>query len=152
MNARVMRFFFAVGLALFYLGAAGCSQSGSGQEGIQVMFERNPRIYKTEIYYFGQVIGEVIDQKPGNGAAYKVVVRLNSDYAKDVGQHWVLYADNGCLNAATLYVSGQPLAAGGKLCGFDSKAALNWFKFKTLLTDRVYKATQKAELLSRRFG
>ena len=147
-----MRFFYAIGLALFFLGTAGCNQSGSGQEGIEVMFAHNPRIYKTEVYYLGQVIGQVIDQKAGNGAVYKVVVRLVSDYAKDVGHHWVFYAENGSLNAATLNASGQPLATGSKLCGFNSKAALNWFKFKTLLTDRVYKATQQAELLSRRFG
>jgi hypothetical protein len=152
MNVRVMRLFWAIGLVLFYLGSAGCSQSGSNQEGIQVLFEQNPRIYKTEVYYFGQVIGEVVDQKSGNGSVYKVVIRLVSAYAKDIGRHWVFYVENGCLNAATLNASGQPLAAGARLCGFDSKAALNWFKFRTLLTDRVYKATQKAESLSRRFG
>jgi hypothetical protein len=152
MNVRVMRLLCAVGLALFYLGSAGCSQSGSKQEGIQVMFENNPRVYKNQVYYFGQVIGQVVDQKPGNGSVFMVVIRLASAYAKDVGHHWVFYVDNGCLNAAMLNASGAPLEAGGRLCGFDSKAALNWFKFKTLLTDRVYKATQKAESLSRRFG
>jgi hypothetical protein len=151
MNGRVMRLWNAIGMALLLFGLTGCSPSASTQEGINVLFEDNPRLHKQEVYYSGKVIGQILDQLSGNGSVHKVTVRLNPDYAKEAGRHWVFYAENGRLHAAKIYASGQALDTGDKTCGFSSKASYNWFKLKTLLSDRVYKATQKAEALSRRF-
>jgi hypothetical protein len=81
-----------------------------------------------------------------------VTVQLAPDYTKEAGNHWAFYVEDGRLMGSKLSGSGQPLNSGDQICGFSSKAALNWFKVKTLLTDRVFKATQKAESLSRRFG
>ena len=134
------------------IGLMGCSPMVSSQEGIDVMFERNPRIYKQDVYYHGHIIGHILDQKAGNASVYKVTIRLVSEYDQLAGKHWVFYAENGGLNASKISAAGQPLTAGDKICGFGSKAALNWFKLKTLLTDRVYKANQIADALSRRFG
>ena len=119
---------------------------------IEVMFADNPRVYKENIYYQGVAIGQIIGQTAGHGSVYKVTVRLVPEYRKEAGRHWVFYADNGALNASKISPAGQPLGAGDKVCGFDSKAALNWFKLKTLLSDRVYKANRMANELSRRFG
>ena len=152
MKARGLRIWGTIWLAVVLTGLAGCNPSGSNREGIHVLFENNPRISRPEVYYLSQLVGQVVDQKPGSGAAYRVTVRLNPEYGKEAGTHWVFYADNGCLNVSRLSGSGQPLAPGDNICGFTSKAALNWFKLKTLLTDRVYKATQKAKALSRQFS
>jgi hypothetical protein len=139
-------------MVMALLGLMGCSPMVSSQEGIDVMFQGNPMIYKQDVYYHGQIIGQIVTQEAGNGSVYKVTIRLASGFDKEAGKHWVFYADNGGLNASKISVAGQPLTAGDKICGFGSKAALNWFKLKTLLTDRVYKANQIADTLSRRFG
>ena len=110
------------------------------------------RIYKQDVYYHGLIIGQILGQKTGKGSVCKVTIRLAPEYEKEAGKHWVFYADNGSLNASRISTAGQQLTAGDKICGFGSKSALNWFKLKTLLSDRVYKANQMAEELSRRFG
>lgn len=152
MNGSKIRLWSAIALVIIFCGLMGCSPMTSSQEGIDVLFEANPRIYKQDVYYRGQTIGQVLNQEAGAGSAYKVTIRLLPEYGRAAGKHWVFYASNGSLNASMISASGQRLAAGDKTCGFGSKAALNWFKLKTLLTDRVYKANQKAEALSRRFG
>lgn len=152
MKARGLQVWGAIGLALVLFGLAGCNPSGSDQQGIHVLFESNPRLYQPDVYYFGQVVGQVIDQKQGAGTAYRVTVRLKPEYGKEASTNWVFYADNGSLNVARLSGPGRPLNPGDNICGFGSKAALNWFKLKTLLTDRIYKATQKAKSLSRQFS
>jgi hypothetical protein len=152
MRASVGWIWGALGLALVFLALGGCNSSGSPREGIHVMFEGVPGIYKQEVLYFGQTVGQVLDQKAGQGSIYRVTIRLAPEFGNAAGTQWAFYVDNGVLNAAPLGGSGRQLAAGDAVCGFGSKAALNWFKVKTLLTDRVYKASQKAESLSRRFG
>ena len=152
MNGSKVRLWCAIALAMIFCGSMGCSPMTSGQEGIDVMFEANPRIYKQDVYFRGQPVGRILNQEEGAGSVFKVTIRLLPEYGQAAGRHWVFYASKGSLNASMISPSGQPLAAGDKACGFGSKAALNWFKLKTLLTDRVYKANQKAEALSRRFG
>ena len=152
MIASKMRLWNAIALVMALIGLMGCSPMVASQEGIDVMFEGNPRIYKQDVYYRGQVIGQILNQEEGNGSVYKVSIRLVPEYDKEAGKHWVFYADNGGLNASKISAGGQPLTKGDKICGFSSKAALNWFKLKTLLSDRVYKANQIAGALSRRFG
>ena len=147
-----MRLWSAVALMVIFIGLIGCNPMTSRQEGINVMFEDNPRIYKQDVYYHGKTVGHVLNQTAGGGSVYKVTIRLLPEYGKEAGRHWVFYADNGALNASRISAAGQPLTAGDKACGFGSKAAFNWFKLKTLLSDRVYKANQKAEALYRRFG
>ena len=66
--------------------------------------------------------------------------------------NWVFFVDNGRLTAFRIAPLGKPTTQGDNLCGFGSKAALNWFRFKTLLTNRIYKARQIADTLTRRFG
>jgi len=147
-----MRLLSAFALVTALILLTGCSPMVSDQEGIDVMFEGNPRIFKQDVLYHGQVIGQILNQKAGNGSVYKVTIRLVPRYEKEAGKHWVFYADKGGLHASRISTTGRPLTVGDKICGFGSKAALNWFKLKTLLTDRVYKANQIAATLSRRFG
>lgn len=152
MTGRQMRSWTAMVLAMTLIGLSGCSPMASKPKGIDVMFADNPQIYKENIYYQGIVIGQVTSQTAGRGSVHMVTVRLVPEYRKEAGRHWVFYADNGALKASKISPAGQPLSAGDKVCGFGSKAGLNWFKLKTLLSDRVYKANRMAIELSRRFG
>jgi hypothetical protein len=54
-----------------------------------------------------------------------------------------LFAVVGCTNQSD---------QGDLLCGFNSWASLNWFKFKTLISDRIAVAKYRARNLNDRFG
>ena len=152
MNGRVMRYWVAVVLTMAGIGLAGCNPMTSGRQGRGVIFENSPRIYKQEVYYRGRAIGKILEQKNGNGSAHKVTIQLSPDHKDKADSNWVYFVDNGRLTAFQIAPSGKPTAQGCNLCGFGSKAALNWFRFKTLLTNRTYKARQIADTLTRRFG
>lgn len=152
MTGKRMRPWVAMLLVLFLTGLSACGPMASDHNGIEVLFDGNPRIYKENVYYQGVVVGQIVNQTAGKGMVYKMTVQLAPEYQKAAGKHWVFYADNGGLNVSRISPAGQPLNNGDKICGFGSKAALNWFKLKTLLTDRVYKANRIADELARRFG
>ncbi len=135
-------------ILIFFLG--GCNLSAPDQ-GIIVMFEGLPNLYTDTVYYNGVAIGQITSQEEQSAVA-KVTISLAPEFEKQAGQHMAFYAAGGSLIAAKLHNFGKPLASGDKLCGFTSKAAFNWFKFKTLLNDRVAKAIQQAEELYSRFG
>lgn len=152
MTGRHLRAWTAIILTTALIGLWGCDSMTSEPKGIEVMFAGNPRINKEKVYYQGIVVGQILNQATGKGSIHKITVQLVPAYQKEAGQHWVFYADNGSLNVSRISPAGQALGAGDKVCGFGSKAALNWFKLKTLLTDRVYKANRIADERSRRFG
>jgi hypothetical protein len=152
MNGSEMRYWIAVVLTMAVIGLVGCNPMTSSQQGCGVMFESPPQIYKQEVYYQGQTIGRILDQKTGQGSVHKVTIQLAPEHFNKAGSNWVFYVDNGRLTAFRIAALGNPPAKGGNICGFSSKAALNWFRFKTLLTNRINKATQIAGALTRRFG
>lgn len=139
-------------LALCMIFWTGCSLSGNEKDAIQVMFDGKPQIYSQNVFYMGQSIGAVTEQASSGGSVFRVSVRLEPEFEKTFGRHWVFYVDNGSLQAARIHGSGKPMESGDAVCGFRSNAALTWFKVKTLLNDRVYKATREAQSLARRFG
>jgi hypothetical protein len=152
MNGRAMRYWVAIVLAMAGIGLAGCNPMTSGRQGRGVMFESSPQIYKQEVYYRGRAIGKILEQKTGNGSVHKVTIQLSPDHMDKADSNWVFFVDNGRLTAFRIAPLGKPTTQGDNLCGFGSKAALNWFRFKTLLTNRIYKARQIADTLTRRFG
>ncbi len=129
--------------------AAGCQNTNG--DGIHVMFRGIPKIHHTEVYHHGRVVGFILDQSTVVGGASMVTIRISPDYKQHAGQHWAFYVDMGRLTAGRLNSSGNPLKTGDRLCGFQSKAAFNWFKVKTLLGDRISAAGRRAEKLHRRF-
>jgi hypothetical protein len=152
MNVSEMRYWIAVMLSMAVIGLVGCNPMTSSQQGLGVMFDSPPRIFKQEVYYRGQAIGRILDQKTGQGSVHKVTIQLAPEHINKAGSNWVFYVDNGRLTAFRIAAFGNPAANGDNICGFSSKAALNWFRFKTLLTNRIYKANQIADVLTRRFG
>jgi len=138
-------------LAFFILVLSGCTQNAT-HEGIYVMFKGRTYIPKGDVYYHGKVIGQIESKEVNHSSIGKVSVRLIPEFEKQMGTNWAFYLKHGRMMAAKLYGSGRPLHAGDKVCGFNSKTAFYWFKFKTLLTDRVTRARMRADNLFRRFG
>lgn len=142
----------AVVLAMVGIGLAGCNPMTSSGQGLGVIFKTPPRIYKQEVYFRGQVIGRILNQKTGNGSVHKVTIQLAPEHLNKAASNWVFYADKGRLTAFQIAAFGNPPAQGDNICGFGSETALNWFRLRTLLTNRIYKARQIAGDLTRRFG
>lgn len=147
-----MRYWIAIALAMVCIGLVGCNPMTSNRQGRGVMFESPPRIYKQEVYYGGRAIGRIVDQKTGHGSVHKVTIQLSPEHINKSDSNWVFYVEKGRLTAFRIAPFGNPAAQGDNICGFGSKAALNWFRFKTILTNRIYKARQIADILTRRFG
>jgi hypothetical protein len=142
----------AVMIALMvFAGIFGC-QMNSGDEGIHVMFKGVPRIDQTEVYYHGRVVGSILEQASEKNGASKVTIHIDPDYSQYAGHHWAFFAHMGRLTAGRLKNAGKPLQPGDIMCGFHSKAAFNWFKVKTLLSNRVSEAGRRAERLYSRFN
>lgn len=133
-----------------FTGFIGCQFSGG--DGIHVMFKGVPKIHHNEVYHRGRVVGSILEQVTGNNGASKVTIRIDPDYREQAGNHWAFYVDMGRLTAGRLNRSGKPLQPGDLICGFQSKAAFNWFKVKTLLSDRISEAERRAEKLHLRFA
>ncbi len=151
-----MRVRFKSAFAILILSVAiflvqGCQPSGQN-DGIHIMFEKTPHIVTDEVYWHGQPIGTISDTQVGPYDVTRVTLRLDPQFRKQAGHHWAFYAQGGRLVADRLATSGDTVDPGDHVCGFASKAALNWFKIKTLLNNRVATAKRRADNLSRRFG
>ncbi len=138
-------------LAFLFASISGCQNNG-GTQGIAVFFETPPKLYKNDVFWQGQVVGKILDHQAGRASVTKVTLTLDPQFESRAGKNWAFYVDQGRLNAGRLSPGGEKFKAGDSACGFHSKAAFNWFKFKTLLTDRVGKAVRRAENLHLRFG
>lgn len=139
---------WVLGLILFFIG--GCEITPSKQ-GLDIMFDGRANITQPEVYFSNKVVGEIMSRQLGNGSVEMITITLAPEFENQIGRHWVFYIRNGRLIAARIGSDRKTLPADAKLCGFHSKSALNWFKFKTLLDDRVYRASLRAEQLYRRF-
>lgn len=116
------------------------------------MFDGRPNITQNEVYFANKVIGKITSRQMGKGSVEMITIGLAPEFKKHVGPHWVFFVDRGRIQAARIGSAGKSISADERLCGFLSKSALNWFKFKTLLKDRVYQASLRAEMLYRRFS
>ena len=152
MNGSAIKFWIAVVLAMAGIGLTCCNPMTSSRQGLAVIFESPTRIYKQEVYFRGQSIGRILGQETGKGSVQKVSIQLSADHIDKAASNWVYYVDNGRLTAFRIAPFGNSRDQGANICGFNSKAALNWFRFRTLLTNRIYKAGQIADTLTRRFG
>lgn len=133
------------------IGLSGC-QGTDKSDGLRVMFASSPKIYYSEVYHRGRIIGAINSTDTTPGGTSMVTIRIAPEYEKYAGRHWAFYVDRGRLTAGKLNSSGQPVRSGDRLCGFLSKSAFNWFKVKTLLSDRISQAGRRAEKLHHRFA
>jgi hypothetical protein len=136
---------------MVFASVFGC-QMNSGDQGIHVMFKGVPRIDQKEVYYNGRVVGSILEQSADHNGASKVTIRIDPDYRQYAGHHWAFYPQMGRLTAARMKTAGPPLQPGDIMCGFQSKSAFNWFKLKTLLSNRISEAGRRAEKLNLQFS
>lgn len=115
------------------------------------MFDGRPNITQPEVYFANKVVGKITSRQMGKGSVEMITIGLLPEFKKQVGRHWVFFVDTGRIQAARIGSAGKTISADDRLCGFRSKSAFHWFKFKTLLSDRVYKASLRAETLYRRY-
>ncbi len=143
-----MQLFGTLGLVLLWL--VGCDAASSKPD-VEVMFDGRPNIAQPQVYFANRVVGNITSRQMGKGSVEMMTIDLAPEFKKHIGRHWVFYVDNGLVRAARIGSAAKPLSEDARLCGFRSKSDLNWFKFKTLLSDRVYKASLRAEMLYRRY-
>jgi len=130
----------------------GCAPQPSQKAGQAVLFDGLINVFDNGIYYRGTQIGSIQATETGKGNVTRVTIAISPEFAANMGEHVVFYVDGGHLEAAQLQSFGIPLEPGAPLCGFASQAEFNWFKFKTLLKDRVGAARQRALGLQARMG
>ncbi len=140
-------------IAICLFVVVGCTIQSDQQDGFAVMFDRMPKINdENNLYYKGMIVGSIHSRTVGAGNVAKIIVTLKEDFARYNGNNLALYLRNGRLEVAKLTAIGQPLQNGDLLSGFSSRAGLNWFKFKTLISDRINAAKYRARNLNDRFG
>jgi len=130
----------------------GCAPQPSQKAGQAVLFDGLINLFDNSIYYRGTQIGSIQATDTSKGNVTRVTIAITPEFAAGMGDQIVFYVDGGHLEAAQLQSFGIPLEPGAPLCGFASKAEFNWFKFKTLLKDRVGAARQRALGLQARMG
>lgn len=130
----------------------GCAPQPSQKAGQAVFFDGLINVFDNGIYYRGTPIGTIQATETGKANVTRVTIAISPEFAASMGEHVVFYVDGGHLEAAQLQSFGIPLEPGAPLCGFASKGEFNWFKFKTLLKDRVGASRQRALALQARMG
>jgi len=130
---------------------AGCAPQPS-QDGQKVLFDGFTNVFDKGVYYRGTQIGTIQSTETGSANVTQITIAVSPDFKPQMGNHVVFYVDGGRLEAVQLQAFGDPLEKGTPLCGFASKAEFNWFKFKTLLNDRVSAARQRVLVLQARLG
>lgn len=151
MNTEVWRQFSMVVLVLFFLSILGCDQFVQNNTSTYVMFEGRPNLHHQEVFFNGKIIGRITASDHKGSTITRLAIAIAPQFKNRVNSNWILYADRGRLKAERLQGSSAPFEDGDILCGFSSIGALQWFKFKTLLNDRSYKAAKRAEYLAKRF-
>jgi hypothetical protein len=131
---------------------AGCAPQPSQKAGQAVFFDGLTNVFDDGVYLRGTRIGNIQAAETGKGNVTRINIAIAPEFASNMGAHMAFYVDGGRLEAAQLQNFGTALEAGAPLCGFASKAEFNWFKFKTLLNDRVGAARQRALALQARMG
>ncbi|MFZ1985701.1 MAG: hypothetical protein WAU91_14880 [Desulfatitalea sp.] len=141
---------FGIVLMVLLIGA-GCSPQPS-QDGQKVLFDGLTNVFDNGVYYRGTQVGTIQSKETGSANVTRITIMVTPDFAPWMGNHVVFFVDGGRLEAVQLQAFGDPLEKGAPLCGFASKAEFNWFKFKTLLNDRVSAARQRALALQAGLG
>jgi hypothetical protein len=139
-------------LVVFLVAGTGCAdQGGKNQPGVDVLFDGRPHISHEAVYYNGKAVGKIGSTEVRGTTVCRLTIIIAPEFKNQIGGNWAFYVDGGRLIAVRLNNSLAPPAEGAKLCGFNTKGDFAWFKFKTLLSDRVYHAIKRADALFRRF-
>jgi hypothetical protein len=120
--------------------------------GYAIIFDKMPNVSDERIFFSNEPIGKIQSRHEGAVGVVKLVVDLNADFLDQLGNNIAFYPEHGRLTADKLQTTGEALSKDAVLCGFTSKAAFNWFKFKTILSNRISAAGRRAQALMKESG
>lgn len=144
--------FMGILVVLVVLGISMIRVPESGDPGYMILFDDMPDIKSEQIYYAGREIGQIRSTDRGARDVIKITAQLDEDFLQEMGNNIAFYPDHGRLTATRLQAIGEPLPKDAILCGFSSKITLGWFKFKTMLENRISAANHRALSLYRKSG
>jgi hypothetical protein len=144
--------FFGLVCVWVTIGACAAPVSENKEGGLAVLFDGAPLLSDEKIYYYGAPVGQITATIRAENQVTQLTVRLQPEFAAQVGDNLAFFAHAGRLEAVTLAKMFRPLQKGATLSGFTSRADLRWFKLKTLLRDRAAAAARRAGQLNRRLG
>lgn len=141
-----MKRIWAVEMLLMLLAMAGCQMS-TAKKVYYVMFEKTPKIFDTQVYAMGVVIGDIAAQEAGASNVYRVTVSIRPEHTEKMQDNLVAFVKNGHLEFAPIGVVGNALPYESKILGFRSKVALMAFKFSNSSAMLPRAAAEKANQL-----
>jgi hypothetical protein len=127
-------------------------EPGRGGGGYAIVFDGMPKLYNDHIFLSNEIVGKIQSKIEGTSGVVKMMVDLNAEFVDQVGNSIAFYPDHGRLSAVKLQTAGESLPKDAVLCGFSSKGALNWFKLKTIFSNRVTAAGRRTEALLEKSG
>jgi hypothetical protein len=125
---------------------------GGGGGGYTIVFDEMPKLYDEQIFFSNEIVGKIQSKAEGSSGVVRMMVDLNAEFVDRVGNSIVFFPDHGRLSAVKLQTAGESLPKDAVLCGFSSKGSLNWFKLKTIFSNRVTAAGRRAEALLEKSG
>lgn len=141
--------YIMVFLALPFIFA--CQPQQSLQNEYSVWINGSVILYDQSVYHQGTAIGQVTVTENKNNVT-KLQLTIDPTHEEKIQKNVAFYVSTGRLNLGYLTDWAPLLEEKGYICGFSSKAAFNWFKFKTVLSDRLLKSQQRARHLALQFG
>ena len=141
-----MKRIWAMAMLLVFMTIVGCQMS-TAKKVYYVMFEKTPKIFDTQVYVMGGVIGDITAQEAGANNVYRVTVSIQPEHAEKMQDNLVAIVKNGHLELVQIGVVGNPLPYESKLLGFRSKVALMGFKFSHSSAMLPQAAAEKASQL-----
>jgi hypothetical protein len=143
----LMQRLYATIVMLLLTLLAGCQPHapGAAADGYAVMFEGQPSLSTTAVYYQGVEIGEIAAVRAGAGNIIELKVIVDSEFQGLMTEDAVFYPSAGHLEYNRLSPAGGPLEDGAALLGFSSKLAYVWYRVSTALSSR--RAAEKARML-----
>jgi len=141
-----MKRIWATAMLLFFMTTAGCQMS-TAKKVYYVMFDKTPKIFDTQVYAMGVVIGDIAAQEAGANNVYRVTVSIRTEHTEKMQDNLVAFVKNGHLEFVPIGVVGDPLPYESKILGFRSKVALMGFKFSHSSAMLPKAASEKANRL-----
>jgi hypothetical protein len=124
----------------------GCTMP-EGKNVFYVMFADKPSVIDNTVYFRGNEMGKILSRKSGFDNIVEMKISILKEHRPKMKNNVVFLISKGRLEYDTFNGAGELISDGTALLGFNSKAALNWFKVKNVLGNLTLEASQKATTL-----
>jgi len=141
-----MKRIWVTAMLLAVMTTAGC-QMNTAKKVYYVMFDKTPKIFDSQVYAMGVVIGDIATQEAGANNVYRVTVSIHAEHVDKIQDNLAAFVKNGHLEFVPIGVVGNPLPYESKILGFRSKVALMGFKFSHSSALLPQAAAEKANQL-----